>query len=56
MNDVGVAGPTEPVEDVTGEAFVDTLAVNLGEQFDATGHAVPHLRAADGARVGPSPR
>jgi NAD(P)-dependent dehydrogenase (short-subunit alcohol dehydrogenase family) len=52
VNNVGVAGPTKPVEEVTDEEFMDTLAVNLGGQFNATKHAVPHLREGDcGGRI-----
>jgi len=51
VNNVGIAGPTKPVEEVTPEEFMETLAVNLGGQFNATKHAVPHLRAGECGRV-----
>lgn len=47
VNNVGVAGPTKPVEEVTNAEFMDTLAVNLGGMFNATRVAVPHLRAGE---------
>ncbi|MEF8852417.1 MAG: SDR family NAD(P)-dependent oxidoreductase [Haloarculaceae archaeon] len=43
VNNVGVAGPTKPCEEITHEEFMDTLAVNLGGQFNATRAAIPHL-------------
>jgi len=52
VNNVGIAGPTRPCEEVTYEEFVDTLAVNLGGQFNATRAAIPHLVADDGDSVG----
>jgi len=53
VNNVGVAGPTSPCEEITNEEFMDTLAVNLGGQFNATRAAIPHLVAgeADGRIV-----
>jgi len=51
VNNVGVAGPTKPCEAVTHEEFMDTLAVNLGGQFNATRAAIPHLTDGDGGRV-----
>lgn len=51
VNNVGIAGPTKPVEEITHEEFFSTLEVNLGGLFDATRAAVPHLRESDAGRV-----
>jgi len=51
VNNVGVAGPTKPCEEITHEEFMDTLAVNLGGQFNATRAAIPHLTDGDGGRI-----
>ena len=58
VNNVGIAGPTKPCEDITHEEFMGTLEVNLGGQFNATRAAIPHLvddgngeaEGSDGAR------
>jgi len=47
VNNVGVAGPTKPCEDISAEEFLGTLEVNLGGQFNATRAAIPHLTADD---------
>lgn len=51
VNNVGVAGPTKPCEDVTPEEFMGTLEVNLGGHFNATRAAIPHLREATAGRI-----
>ncbi|PSP76215.1 NAD(P)-dependent oxidoreductase [Halobacteriales archaeon QS_3_64_16] len=51
VNNVGIAGPTKPLEEITHEEFFSTLEVNLGGLFDATRAAVPYLRASDAGRV-----
>jgi NAD(P)-dependent dehydrogenase (short-subunit alcohol dehydrogenase family) len=43
VNNVGIAGPTKPCEEITGEEFMHTLSVNVGGQFNATRSAIPHL-------------
>lgn len=50
VNNVGIAGPTAPVEAISPTDFMETLSVNLGGLFNATTEAVPHLRA--GSRPG----
>ncbi|MFB6111922.1 MAG: SDR family NAD(P)-dependent oxidoreductase [Halobacteriaceae archaeon] len=47
INNVGIAGPTKPVEEITNEEFMGTLSVNLGGIFNATRAAIPHLRDGD---------
>jgi NAD(P)-dependent dehydrogenase (short-subunit alcohol dehydrogenase family) len=51
VNNVGIAGPTKPCEEVSFEEFMDTLEVNLGGHFNATRAAVPHLRDAETGRI-----
>jgi NAD(P)-dependent dehydrogenase (short-subunit alcohol dehydrogenase family) len=51
VNNVGIAGPTKPLEEISHEEFFSTLEVNLGGLFDATRAAVPHLRESDAGRV-----
>jgi NAD(P)-dependent dehydrogenase (short-subunit alcohol dehydrogenase family) len=51
VNNVGIAGPTLPCEQVSREAFMDTLRVNLGGMFSTTRAAIPHLRSSDAGRI-----
>jgi NAD(P)-dependent dehydrogenase (short-subunit alcohol dehydrogenase family) len=43
VNNVGIAGPTKPVEEIEPEEFMTTLEVNLGAMFATTKAAIPHL-------------
>lgn len=51
VNNVGIAGPTKPCEEVSHEEFMGTLGINLGGQFSATKAAIPHLKASDAGRI-----
>ena len=51
VNNVGIAGPTKPAEEVTHEEFMGTLEVNLGAMFSATRAAIPHLTDGGGRVV-----
>lgn len=51
VNNVGIAGPTKPVAELTHEEFFSTLDVNLGGLFDATRAAIASLREGDAGRV-----
>lgn len=51
VNNVGIAGPTKPCEDVAYEEFMRTLEINLGGQFSATKAAIPHLKESEAGRV-----
>jgi NAD(P)-dependent dehydrogenase (short-subunit alcohol dehydrogenase family) len=51
VNNVGVAGPMKPCEEITNEEFMGALGVNLGGQFNATRTAIPHLTDGEGARI-----
>lgn len=51
VNNVGVAGPTKPCEELTKEEFMRTIEVNLGGAFNAARAAIPHLRESDDGRV-----
>ncbi|MFC6961010.1 SDR family NAD(P)-dependent oxidoreductase [Halocatena marina] len=43
VNNVGRAGPTKPCEEISHEAFMQTLEVNLGAMHSASKAAIPHL-------------
>lgn len=51
INNAGIAGPTAPVEEITPEAWNQTLAVNITGQFYCVRRAVPLLKAAGGGLI-----
>lgn len=51
VNNAGIAGPTEPIEEIDREAWERTMEVNVTGMFLTTKHAVGHLRASDRASV-----
>lgn len=51
VNNVGVAGPTAPVDDMDPEAFDSCVRINLGSMFRCTRLAVPLLRERPGSIV-----
>lgn len=51
VNNVGIAGPTKPCEEITSEEFMGTLEVNLGGLFNTTRAAIPHLKEGGGRVV-----
>jgi 2-hydroxycyclohexanecarboxyl-CoA dehydrogenase len=51
VNNVGIAGPTKPIEDIERREFMETLEINMGAMFSTTKAAVPHLRRAVAGRV-----
>jgi len=51
VNNVGIAGPTKPAEEITYEEFLQTLEVNLGGHFNAIRAAIPYLRESDAGRI-----
>jgi len=51
VNNVGIAGPTAPVEDVTPEELDATLRIDLASMFHAARLAIPALRAAGGGTI-----
>ena len=51
VNNVGVAGPTGPVEEMDPSAFDHCVQINLGGTFRVTREAVPRLRAAGGGSI-----
>lgn len=51
INNVGIAGPRKPAEEITGDAFMETLAVNLGGVFNPTRAAIPYLKDSTAGRV-----
>ncbi len=51
INNVGIAGPTAAVEDISPADWERTLAVNLNGMFYCLRNAVPLLKAAGGGAV-----
>lgn len=51
VNNVGIAGPTKPTEDITREEFMGVLEVNLGSLFSMSKASIPHLREGDSGRI-----
>ena len=51
VNNVGVPGPTAPVEEMDPDAFDDCVRINLGSMFRCTRKAVPMLRERPGSIV-----
>lgn len=51
VNNVGVAGPTKPCEEITREEFMETIEVNLGSLFTLSSRAIPVLRDGGGSIV-----
>lgn len=51
VNNVGIAGPTAPVDEMDPAAFDDCVRVNLGSIFRCTRGAVPLLRELPGSIV-----
>lgn len=51
VNCVGVAGPRVPAEEISPEAFMETMATDLGGVFNPTRAAIPYLVESDAGRV-----
>lgn len=51
VNNVGIAGPTRPCEEITTEEFMRTLSVNVGGAFALSRAAIPHLRDGGSGRI-----
>ena len=51
VNNVGLAGPTGPVEELNPAEFDQCVQVNIGGTFRVTRHAVPRLQAAGGGSI-----
>jgi NAD(P)-dependent dehydrogenase (short-subunit alcohol dehydrogenase family) len=51
VNNVGVSGPTAPVEEVRIEEWIDTLSANISSHFYCTRKAVPLLKASGGGAI-----
>lgn len=51
MDNVAIAGPTAPVEDVIYDKFIGTLEVNLGAMFATTKAALSYLRERTDNRI-----
>jgi NAD(P)-dependent dehydrogenase (short-subunit alcohol dehydrogenase family) len=44
INNAGIAGPAAPVEDISTEDWLRTMAINVNGQFFVARAAVPHLK------------
>lgn len=51
VNNAGIGGPTEPIEEVSVEEWQHVQDVNVLGTFLCTKHAAPHLRASDRGSV-----
>jgi len=51
VNNVGIAGPTRPCEEIATEEFLRTIKVNLGAMFATSKAAIPHLREGEEGRI-----
>lgn len=51
INNVGIAGPTSPCEEIADEQFLSTLEVNLGSTFMVTKRAIPELKKGGGSII-----
>ncbi len=51
VNNVGIAGPTSPIESCDSESWRSTFDVNVHSQFYCVKHALPLLRNAPGASI-----
>ena len=51
VNNIGIAGPTKPCQDLSYEEFMGTIETNLGSLFNATSRAIPHLSSGEYGRV-----
>jgi NAD(P)-dependent dehydrogenase (short-subunit alcohol dehydrogenase family) len=51
INNAGIAGPTEPIEEITPDDWRRTLEVNLTGQYLCARRAVPPIRAAGGGSI-----
>ena len=51
INNVGIAGPTKPCEEMAMEEFIGTIEVNLGAMFATSKAAIPHLRKSGSGRI-----
>lgn len=51
VNNVGVSGPTAPVESIDPAAWDETIAVDLSSHFYSTRRAVPLLKSAGGGSI-----
>jgi NAD(P)-dependent dehydrogenase (short-subunit alcohol dehydrogenase family) len=51
VNNIGIAGPTKPCEDIATGEFLETLEINLGAMFATARAAIPHLREGKNGRI-----
>lgn len=51
VNNVGSAGPTAPIEEISLEEWTTCVTLNLTTAFQGTQLAIPHLREAGGGSI-----
>lgn len=51
VNNVGVAGPTKPCEEIDYEEFMGTIKTNLGSLFNLSREAIPHVKRGNYGRI-----
>jgi NAD(P)-dependent dehydrogenase (short-subunit alcohol dehydrogenase family) len=51
VNNVGIAGPTKRLEEITAEELETTLRIDLESQFHCARRAIPALRQAGGGSI-----
>lgn len=51
FNNAGAVGPSAPVQDITADAWNDTLATNLTSAFLGAKHQIPALAARGGGSI-----
>ncbi|MBO1901554.1 SDR family oxidoreductase [Leucobacter weissii] len=50
INNAGISGPTQPVDQVEFEDWDRVFKVNVGGPFLCTKHAIPHMRRTEGQK------
>jgi NAD(P)-dependent dehydrogenase (short-subunit alcohol dehydrogenase family) len=51
VNNVGISGPTAPLEDINIHDWRKTLSVNLDGQYLCAKHAIPHMKKVGGGSI-----
>ncbi|MFB6113423.1 MAG: SDR family NAD(P)-dependent oxidoreductase [Halodesulfurarchaeum sp.] len=51
VNNVGISGPTKPLEEIAPSTFMETVETNLGGHFAAISAAGPYLRDGGPGRI-----
>lgn len=51
INNAGISGPTQRIEDISEETWERTMRINVDSQYRFTRLAIPHLTAAGGGTI-----